>query len=84
MPQIYDNIELKLLEGLRVVFLRVQSCAFCVGYLNIRGWDQLADLVENLAGGEEKRACRILVGMHRPPEEDDESPRQPQAPFRSR
>lgn len=70
MPQIFDNIEHKLFEGLRCLLRGAESCAFCVGYLNLRGWGQVADLVEGLPGGEESRACRVLVGMHRPPEEE--------------
>ncbi len=70
MPQIFDNIDLKLADGLRAVLPDAQSCSFCVGYLNLRGWGQLADLVEGLPGGDETRACRLLVGMHRPPEEE--------------
>lgn len=69
MPRIFDNIELKLVTGLQSVLPAATASSFCVGYLNLRGWGQLADLVENLPGGEEHRACRLLVGMHRPPEE---------------
>ncbi|GIV52418.1 MAG: hypothetical protein KatS3mg038_2939 [Candidatus Kapaibacterium sp.] len=70
MPQIYDNIHVQLADGLRQFAGAAQSCAFCVGYLNLRGWDQLADLVDALPGGTEDAACRVLVGMHRPPEEE--------------
>ncbi|GIV11170.1 MAG: hypothetical protein KatS3mg020_0661 [Fimbriimonadales bacterium] len=70
MPKIYDNIELRLIEGLNGLLPEAKSAAFCVGYLNLRGWDQLADSVENLPGGSEDRACRVLVGMYRPPEEE--------------
>ncbi|BCX11991.1 MAG: helicase [Thermosynechococcus sp.] len=70
MPQIYDNISQSLADGLRQFIGSAQSCAFCVGYLNLRGWDQLADLVDALPGGREEAACRVLVGMQRPPEEE--------------
>lgn len=70
MPKIFDNLESKLLDGLRRVLPEATACSFCVGYLNLRGWDQLADLVEGLTGGDEDLACRVLVGMHRPPEEE--------------
>jgi superfamily II DNA or RNA helicase len=36
----------------------------------MRGWSELADMIETLPGGEEDCACRLLVGMHRPPEEE--------------
>jgi len=70
MPQIFDNIELTLLRGLHAVFPQATAGSFCVGYLNLRGWGQEADLVEGLPGGDETHACRVLVGMHRPPEEE--------------
>lgn len=70
MPQIFDNIDLKLFQGLRTVLPSAQSSSFCVGYLNLRGWGELADLVEGLPGGDETSACRLLVGMHRPPEDE--------------
>ncbi len=70
MPQIFDNIELKLFKGLHAVLPEARSCSFCIGYLNLRGWGQLADLVEGLPGGDETRACRLLVGMYRPPEDE--------------
>jgi hypothetical protein len=44
MPQIFDNIELTLLRGLHVVFPQATAGSFCVGYLNLRGWGQVADL----------------------------------------
>lgn len=70
MPQIFDNIQLRLFDGLRAVLPEAEACAFCVGYLNLRGWGQLADFVERLPGGDERHACRLLVGMHRAPEEE--------------
>ncbi len=70
MPQIFDNIHAALTDGLRQVLEDAVSASFCVGYLNLRGWGQIADRVERLEGGEESRACRVLVGMHRPPEEE--------------
>jgi hypothetical protein len=70
MPRIFDNIRVKLSEGLREILPEAQSCSFCVGYLNLRGWGQIADLIERLPGGDETKACRLLVGMHSPPEEE--------------
>jgi len=70
MPRIFDNIEQHLSQGLQQVMGDAVACSFCVGYLNLRGWDQLADFVDRLEGGREERACRLLVGMHRPPEEE--------------
>jgi len=70
MPQIFDNIETKLLEGLRNVLSSAKSCSLCVGYLNLRGWGRLAELIDALPGEYGVPACRLLVGMHRPPEEE--------------
>jgi superfamily II DNA or RNA helicase len=69
MPNIFDNIHTRLLTGLRNVLSQAQSCAFCVGYLNLRGWAEVADLIERLPEGKDA-PCRLLVGMHRPPEEE--------------
>ncbi|MBC7292569.1 MAG: NgoFVII family restriction endonuclease, partial [Thermoleophilia bacterium] len=70
MPQIFDNINVRLIDGLRNVLRDTVACSFCVGYLNLRGWQQVADLTETLPGGDESEACRVLIGMHRPPEEE--------------
>jgi hypothetical protein len=70
MPRIFDNIEHTLTEELRRILPEAVACSFCVGYLNLRGWDQLANAIEHLQGGDEGHACRVLVGMHRPPEEE--------------
>jgi len=70
VPRIFDNIDLKLTEGLNGVLPGALGCSFCVGYFNLRGWGQLADLVDTLPGGNELNTCRLLVGMHRPPEEE--------------
>ena len=44
------------------------SADFCVGYFNLRGWGELADLSGPLSGDGEE-CVRVLVGMHRPPKE---------------
>jgi len=40
---------------------------FCVGYLNLRGWQAIDDQITswNPAAGQ---VCRVLVGMQRPPQ----------------
>lgn len=54
----------------------VKRVDFCVGYFNLRGWDLVVDQVDRLEGdfvieGRESihRTCRLLVGMHQPPED---------------
>lgn len=69
MPTILDNIELKLADALRRSLQEAHAADFCVGYFNLRGWGRFADLVERFKGTDDRR-CRVLVGMHRPPEEE--------------
>ncbi len=65
MPTIFDNIETKLAEGLRAALVGATSLDACVGYFNLRGWNQLSESVECLA---DDQACRLLVGMSVPPD----------------
>jgi hypothetical protein len=69
MPTIYDNIDQKLLEGLRESLRLSFRGDFCTGYLNLRGWKDIAGEVGDLEGGEGKQV-RLLVGMQRTPEEE--------------
>lgn len=78
MARIYDNIEVKFKDGLQGIMDSggVERVDFCVGYFNLRGWNMIVNQVDELPGGyvyendEQKyRICRLLVGMHRPPEE---------------
>ena len=78
MAQIYDNITAKFTEGLDGIIssLGVKRVDFCVGYFNLRGWNLVVDQIDNLPGDyvyedDEKkfRRCRLLIGMHRPPED---------------
>ncbi|MCS7313032.1 MAG: phospholipase D-like domain-containing protein, partial [Acidobacteria bacterium] len=68
MPNIYDNVEQNLLDGLRRALEKARAAAFCVAYFHLRGWKALADWIEKFSGQDDS-CCRILVGMHRPPEE---------------
>lgn len=80
MARIFDNIELKFTQGLQDIITNtgVKRVDFCVGYFNLRGWDLIIDQIDQLPGDyvdEESsrmpqlRVCRLLVGMHQPPEE---------------
>ena len=61
MPDIYDNLDGNLQDGLRRALEGARRADFCVGYFNLRGWSTVCDQVQNLADGE--NACRLIVGM---------------------
>jgi superfamily II DNA or RNA helicase len=69
MPRIFDNISNKLLDALRATLATAKRADFCVGYLNLRGWRAIDDIIKkwNPADGS---VARVLVGMQRPSHED--------------
>ena len=76
MPTIYDNIEKDFGSGLKTHIKNALRVDYCVGYFNIRGWDLVADDVDHLQGEEikegnsqQKRFCRLLLGMYKTPTE---------------
>lgn len=64
MPKIYDNAELKLSFGLRKSFDEYQRIDIATGYIDLRGWRELATHIgeKPYTKGKEPIA-RILVGM---------------------
>jgi len=68
MPTIFDNQERRLLDALRKVLAGAVAADFCIGYFHLRGWSQLADLIDDFKGGDEGK-CTLLVGMQTPPEQ---------------
>ncbi|MEQ1813313.1 MAG: helicase-related protein [Candidatus Nitrotoga sp.] len=69
MPRIFDNIDNKLLEALRKTLTVSSKADFCVGYLNLRGWQSIDDLIAQWQP-ESGQVCRVLVGMQRPPHDE--------------
>ena len=58
MPRIFDNIEHQLLMALQQTVELATHADFCVGYFNLRGWRELAPLVEPWPGGS-GHTCRL-------------------------
>lgn len=80
MSKIYDNIGdgKKFKDILENVITEpgIERMDFCVGYFNLRGWDFIADEINNLEGEyiyerDERvhRVARLLIGMQQAPEE---------------
>ena len=70
MPSIFDNISKNLQSALIESLHTAKRADFCVGYFNLRGWKLLVPAVETLTGDEKHPPCRLLIGMHRAPEEE--------------
>jgi superfamily II DNA or RNA helicase len=69
MARIFDNIDQELLSALRATLQVSSRSDFCVGYLNLRGWQSIDDLLQNWDPST-GQICRVLVGMQRPPHEE--------------
>lgn len=69
MARIFDNIQQELLQALRSTLQVSKRADFCIGYLNLRGWQKIDDLVGNWNPAE-GQVCRVLVGMQRPPHDE--------------
>ncbi len=76
MPEIYDNIENHLFDGLKNTLKNAVNADFCVGYFNLKGWKHLSEAVDNLPGKQHiennkstVRYCRLIVGMQKLPQD---------------
>ncbi|MDR1484248.1 MAG: phospholipase D-like domain-containing protein [Planctomycetaceae bacterium] len=70
MPTIYDNIENALTDGLGKTLELSKRADCCIGYFNLRGWNEIAEKIDQLSGDEiternenVHRICRLLIGM---------------------
>jgi len=69
MPRIFDNISSKLLDALRGTLATSRRADFCIGYLNLRGWQAIDDVIATWVP-DDGQIARVLVGMQRPPQDD--------------
>lgn len=69
MPKIFDNIDLELLPDLRHALKAAYRADFCVGYFNLRGWNEIGEHIDSWAGGD-GHCVRLLIGMQRLPQDE--------------
>ncbi len=69
MSRIFDNIHQDLLTALRASLKVSNRADFCIGYLNLRGWQAIDDLIADWHP-QDGQVCRVLVGMQRPPHDE--------------
>lgn len=61
MPRIFDNKDLPLAPALRETLEQAVALDACVGYLNLRGWGQIAGTVATLPGTPERPPARGVI-----------------------
>ena len=59
MPRIFDKIEQQLLTALSETLPFSSNADFCVGYFNLRGWENLDFHIEAWSGDEGKCLCSL-------------------------
>lgn len=63
MPTVIDNLSTTLLDELRKHIGSAHRMKVCVGFLNLKGWSVLGELIESFLPNPSDPPCRILVGM---------------------
>jgi len=51
MPKLYDNIDNYFNEGINETLDLSIRADFCAGYFNLRGWKEVFENIDKLAGG---------------------------------
>lgn len=69
MPNIYDNISQTFLPALQQALSMSYRADFCVGFFNLRGWQNLDEYIGQFTGGP-GQCCRLLIGMQSLPQDD--------------
>lgn len=69
MPRIFDNIALHLLPDLREALNASYRADFCVGYFNLRGWNEIGEHIDTWTGCD-GQCVRLLIGMQRLPQDE--------------
>lgn len=69
MARVFDTRDQDLLSALRATMQVSKRSDFCFGYLNLRGWQAIDDLIQSwdTSAGQ---LCRVLIGMQRPPHDE--------------
>ncbi len=64
MSKIIDNSSGNTLNlALKKAIYTAESVDICVGYFNVRGWNQVADSLDSVRASKSKEPVRLLVGM---------------------
>lgn len=69
MVNIFNNTQEHLLPRLRESIAGSYQAKFCLAYFNLRGWQQIGDLIEKFHGGE-NNCCQLLIGIPNIPEDE--------------